>query len=180
MTTESVPRTNAVPAQATIAEGTWHVDGPASAVRFQVRDMWGLRTVRGSFSQLDGTLLVQPAGIAGELTIEAASIDTGNSVRDKHLRSADFFDADGHPKIVFTTSEVTVDGHRLMITGNLLIGGKTMLLQVPMNVSRRNDHLILNTTIFVDRDSVGLGWNLLGMIRGDAELALVVQLTREL
>ena len=79
--------------------------------------MWGLQTVRGVFRAYDGSLQVRGGGAAGELTIETGSLDTGNSRRDRHLRSPDFFDVEGHPQIVFTAKGVTVGDNGLTATG---------------------------------------------------------------
>lgn len=51
-----------------------------------MKAMWGLATVRGVFREFGGRLDVRPSAVAGGLTIEAASLDTRNKRRDKHLR----------------------------------------------------------------------------------------------
>ena len=72
----------------------WTADPSRTTVEFEVKHLWGLHTVRGRFRRFDGSYVVGPAGSEIELTIDAASVDTGNAARDKHLRSADFFDVD--------------------------------------------------------------------------------------
>src|SRR6478752_2290741 len=101
MATQTTPTTGEL-----LPEGTWTVDSDVSAVAFAVRGMWGLDKVRGSFGDYRGTLVAHPRGSRGELVISAASLDTANAKRDEHLRSADFFDVERHPEIVFTTSAV--------------------------------------------------------------------------
>src|SRR6185312_8034794 len=66
----------------------WRLDPERSSVEFEVP---GLSTVRGRFHRYQGTLDLRREP-AIELTIEAASVDTGNRRRDKHLRSKTFFD----------------------------------------------------------------------------------------
>ena len=72
----------------------WTVDPSRTTVEFEVEHLWGLHSVRGRFNRFDGSYVVGPAGDAIRLTIDAASVDTGVATRDKHLRSADFFDVD--------------------------------------------------------------------------------------
>jgi polyisoprenoid-binding protein YceI len=71
--------------------GRWQLDSQRSSVEFGVRHFWGLVTVKGRFAEYAGHLNLN-ANPAIELTINAATLQTGNRKRDKHLRSADFFD----------------------------------------------------------------------------------------
>src|SRR3954467_9485671 len=82
---------------------TWQLDPAHSSVEFAVKHMM-MTTVRGRFKNLQGTLTGdedRPDGCCVEAQIDVASIDTGNADRDKHLRSADFFDAERYPNITF-------------------------------------------------------------------------------
>jgi len=58
-------------------------------------------------------------------TIEATSIDTSNSMRDDHVRSADFFDAENHPALTFVSSALRQAGGEFFLDGNLTIRGIT-------------------------------------------------------
>ena len=55
----------------------WNVDRTRTTVEFEVEHLWGLHTVRGRFRSFDGAYIVGPGGSEIELTIDAASIDTG-------------------------------------------------------------------------------------------------------
>jgi polyisoprenoid-binding protein YceI len=92
--------------QRAAARTGWSVDDAESLVEFAVKTLWGLTTVRGRFDRFDGTYEVGPCGTKIELTIDAASLDTGNRTRDKHLRSNDFFGVDEHPQVRFTSTRV--------------------------------------------------------------------------
>ena len=61
-----------------LADGVWSVDPQRSEIGFDVKALWGIHTVRGVFGAYDGTLTVQAGGAAGNLTIDAASLDTGH------------------------------------------------------------------------------------------------------
>jgi len=113
---------------ATIAPtGTWTVDPTHSRVGFAVKHL-GIATVRGVFSEFEGTL-----EIGDDLTsakaygrVKTASVDTNEPGRDEHLRNADFFDAENNPEITFeSTSIEAIDEGSLTIVGNLTIKGTT-------------------------------------------------------
>jgi polyisoprenoid-binding protein YceI len=73
--------------------GEWVLDPRESNIRLKRRSMWGLAPVSGVFREVSGNGTVSPDGeVNGTVTVTAASIDTGNTRRDTHLRSADFFD----------------------------------------------------------------------------------------
>jgi polyisoprenoid-binding protein YceI len=110
-----------------IPTGTWTVDPAHSKVGFAVKHM-GIATVRGEFTEFEGTLR-----IAGDLssaeaygTVKAASVDTNEPQRDAHLRSADFFDADIHEDLAFASTRIeAIDEETYRIVGNLTLHGVT-------------------------------------------------------
>jgi polyisoprenoid-binding protein YceI len=159
--------------------GVWRVDPATSRVGFDVRHMWGLGTVRGEFEQFRGTLVSQEEGASGHLSIEAASLTTNNAKRDEHLRSADFFDVERHPDITFT--EVAVSDHEegVTVVGELRIRDVGLRLELPTTVEDRGDRIVLRTATAFAREDAGLAWNKAGMIRGDAKVALELELVRE-
>ena len=84
------------------ANTRWRLDPSASTAEFRVPHFWGLVTVKGHFERLDGHFETDVGGhhrIA--FTIEAVSLHTGSRKRDKHLRSADFFDVEKHRRCAF-------------------------------------------------------------------------------
>ncbi|MFW0112700.1 YceI family protein [Rothia sp. CCM 9416] len=111
---------------AELTTGTWNYDATHSEVGFTVRHA-GITKVRGSFSQVEAALTI--AENIAESTVEATvgmdSVSTGNADRDGHLRGADFFDAENHPEMTFTSTSFELDGQDLTIAGNLTIKGET-------------------------------------------------------
>ena len=159
--------------------GVWRVDPRRSAIGFAVRETWGLRTVRGVFGAYDGSLKVRAGGAAGELTIEAASVDTGHGRRDRHLRSPAFFDVERHPRIVFAATAVTAREGGLTVAGELMIGSSRVRLEIPANVEQMaGGDVRLEGQTTVSRTAAGVAWNGLGMIRGDATLHARLTLER--
>jgi polyisoprenoid-binding protein YceI len=122
--------TDTTASQTTLPTGTWNVDPVHSSVEFQVKHL-GIATVKGQFKEFEGTLEVSPEGIKASGSAEVASVDTREPQRDGHLRSADFFDADNHPKITFTSTSVTpLDEDTFEIEGDFTIHGVTRPLKL--------------------------------------------------
>jgi len=106
------------------ADGTWGVDPEHSSIEFRVRHLM-IEAVKGRFLDFEGGLETGEAPqIAGR--VRAASLETHHQERDEHLRSADFFDVERHPEIVFVSSKVDVtDDGSLLLAGGLTIKGIT-------------------------------------------------------
>jgi polyisoprenoid-binding protein YceI len=158
--------------------GVWQSEPSGSRLEFAVKTMWGFATVKGRFDRLHGQLDVQPDGARAELTIEAASLDTGHVKRDAHLRSADFFDVSNHPTLSFKAGAITPRfDDELTIAGDLSVAGRVIVLQLPVRVTRgEHGRLHLSTAASVTREQVGMTWNRGGMIRGDIELTAELEL----
>jgi polyisoprenoid-binding protein YceI len=104
----------------------YRIDAGHSRVEFAVPFLY--LPVRGRFNQVRGTLLydpVRPERSSASAVIEVKSIDTGSAHRDEHLRSADFFDAERFPRIVFQSRRVRRAGAALAMTGPLTMHGVT-------------------------------------------------------
>ena len=158
-------------------DGRWRIDPARSNVEFNVRNLWGLQTVKGHFDRYDGTLelAAQPSI---ELTIEADSLDTDNPKRDEHLRSADFFDVADHPHVRFVSEQVTLDGERLDVRGELHAAGKSVPLEFRGAIRSLGDELEVDVTTSVDHRELGLTWNQLGMMRAPSKLIVHGRLVR--
>jgi polyisoprenoid-binding protein YceI len=107
--------------------GTWTIDSAHSTVGFAVKHAV-VATTRGTFTKYTGGATIDaadPESSTAWLEIDAASVNTGNEQRDGHLQSADFWNAEVHPKITFRSTSVKVDGDTVITTGDLTIGDKT-------------------------------------------------------
>jgi polyisoprenoid-binding protein YceI len=106
---------------------TWTIDSAHSQLGFSVRHM-GLATVRGRFTTFGGEVAIDDAGEPATVAVEidAASITTDSADRDAHLRSGDFFDAEGHPRITFRSTALRrVGGEHYELHGDLTMRGVT-------------------------------------------------------
>jgi len=148
---------------------TWGLDATASRVEITAKTYWGLVTVRGRFSGLAGRATV-PADsrITAELTIDADSLDTGNDKRDKHLRSADFFDVKRHPYLRLAIDEVALTGTGTFTArGTMTVAGRTRPVSFDGNIAVSTDgcRAEVRAAAKIDRTTFGLDHSPLGMIR---------------
>jgi polyisoprenoid-binding protein YceI len=149
------------------ATETWVVDKNHSEVSFQIRHM--MAKVRGSFNDFSGSIVADPAkpeAAQVEFTVKAASIDTNNENRDKHLRSADFFDVEKYPEITFKSARIVPNGKdKYEVTGSLTLHGVTKEVTLPvsflgfMKDPGGNDKAGFEATATLNRKDFGIVWN---------------------
>ena len=113
--------------RAAAAPETYKIDPNHSSVGFSIRHFFS--KVPGKFDTYEGTITLDPKDLSKttvEVSIDAASIDTGNKDRDTHLKSPDFFDVQKFPKITFRATSVTPQGtNKATVKGDLTIHGIT-------------------------------------------------------
>lgn len=109
-----------------IPAGTWNIDPTHSTVSFTIRHL-AISKVKGTFDRFEGTITTgeTPEQSSTEASVEVASINTNQSQRDEHLRTADFFKADEFPKLSFRSTGVRQDGESLKVDGELTMRGVT-------------------------------------------------------
>jgi len=109
------------------SKGTWKLDPNHTVIGAVARHLM-VTKVRGKFDSFEGAVHIgdTPEESWAELSIDAASIDSGVKQRDDHLRSADFLDVENNPRITFrSTSVKQTGGNTLAVTGDLAIRGVT-------------------------------------------------------
>ena len=148
-----------------IPAGTYNVDPVHSSVGFEVRHM-GIATVRGAFRKFQGT--VDATGDVPVLrgTVEAGSVDTGEAQRDGHLTSPEFFDAENHPEIMFSSGAgQALDGGQVRLDGELTIKGITKPIELTGVIAEGgtdpwgNERIGLELSTVIDRREFDLMWN---------------------
>lgn len=175
------------------AAATYSIEPAHSSAHFRVRHMM-IANVRGEFSKVSGSVTFDPANPAASnvtAEIEVGSVNTREPDRDKHLKSADFFDAANYPTIRFQSKKVEPDGAgKYKVTGDLTIRGVTheVILQVdgptaeikdPWGYTRRGAEAVAR----VSRKEFGLTYNPMletgGVVVGDEiEISLEVELVK--
>lgn len=111
-----------------MAKSQWTVDPTHSSIDFSVKHMMIAR-VKGSFHSFEANIIADAFDLTSadiQFSIDMNSIDTRNSDRDNHLRSADFFDIEKYPTLTFQAAAVTkTDDGEYSITGDLSLHGVT-------------------------------------------------------
>ncbi len=147
---------------------TFTIDPAHTDVLFSAKHMM-VTNVRGTFTDLSGTIDLddtEPTASKAEISIEAASLDTGFGPRDTHLRSADFFDVERFPEIrVVSTAIKHVKGNDYVVTADVTIRDITRSVDLDveflgfypaMDGSRRAG---FSASAKVNRKDWGLDWN---------------------
>jgi polyisoprenoid-binding protein YceI len=180
----------AAPAAATTE--TFVFDKSHTKVGFQIRH-W-LTKVEGRFREFDGKIAIdraQPANSSVDVTIQAASIDTGQERRDNHLRSADFFEVEKYPTITFKSSKVVPKGKDLYeVTGDLTMHGVTKTLVVAvrhtgfLNLGKQ-EKAGFEIVLPINRKDFGITWNRTAdqggvMLGDDVQIDLLVEANRDI
>jgi len=146
--------------------GSWSLDSGHSRLGFSVKHMEISETV-GQFDKFDVKITTPNADFSDatiELTAEAKTVNTYLSMRDDHLRSADFFDVEKHPTITFkSTSVKKAKGNNYVIKGDFTMHGvtKTVVLAGVHNGTTKNragaDLAGLKISGMIKRSEYGVG-----------------------
>ncbi len=167
---------------------TWQLDPPHSSAQFSVRHL-EISTVRGAFTKVSGTVQYDPADVtktALDVTIDTASIDTRIEMRDKDLRSANFFDVEKYPTITFKSKRAEPAGKgKLKITGDLTIHGVTKEVTLdaegptgPIKDGRGNMHMGAAATTTISRKDFGMTADA-GMVGDEISITIDVEMVKK-
>lgn len=146
---------------------TWTLDPAHSSVTFSAKHMM-VTTVRGSMQIRDFDLSFDPDRLADSrvrVSLDAASIDTGQEMRDNHLRSEDFLKTEEFPTIDFVSTRIEADGDDYRIHGDLTIRGVTRPVVLDAEyagaVANMKGGLSagFSATTKINREDFGLTWN---------------------
>ncbi len=149
---------------------TWKIDSIHSDVKFKVKHLL-ISTVTGKFNSYNAEIKSDSDDFANaEVTFEADvnSIDTGNEMRDNHLKSADFFDAENHPKMTFVSKSFDkISDGRYELNGDMTIRGNTKPVKLNVEYNGKATGMDgaevagFEITGTLNRFDFGLHWNTL-------------------
>jgi polyisoprenoid-binding protein YceI len=147
------------------------VDPAASHVGFSATSRFV--SAEGRFHRFEGTIRIDDtgSGASGALTVDLASVDTDNRLRDDHLRSSDFLDVERHPTARFVTESVTPGEPRWTVTGRLTIRGVSRPVTLPVSVRRSDDGLRVSGELVISRREFGITYrSVLNPIRDEVRV----------
>jgi len=125
----------AVASLTTFAQTTWVADPAHSQIKFDVTHT-GISTVSGAFTDFEATIVAGKDDFSDAVfsfTAKTSSVNTGIEARDKHLRSADFFDVAQFPDLSFkSNSLVKISDGKYKLIGNLTLHGVTKPIELEL------------------------------------------------
>jgi polyisoprenoid-binding protein YceI len=166
----------------------WEVDTAHSNIYFSVDHIFS--KVHGHFNDFTVNMRFDPENLQESrflFAIKVDSIDTNIGKRDKHLLSADFFDADKYPNITFASQAITDAGNGMYeVIGKLNIKGKEYDLTLPLTLAGVKDHpavrgkqvIGFNGTTTVDRLALNVGdgkYYKMGLVGKDVEVLVTLE-----
>ena len=145
----------------------WNLDPAYSTVEFGIRNLW--YTVHGRFPEIEGAIVLDQTDISRSsvtAVIRAACIETGNTRRDAHLRTGEFFDVANFPAIEFQSTKVErgKDRDSLKLEGRLTIKGHTQAVTLDVNEMDRSrsprgeEFVYYSATTELDRFAFGINY----------------------
>ena len=151
-----------------VASVKYSVDANHSTVGFSIPILDGVSSVRGKFTDFaididyDETDITKSSVTA---KIKAASIDTGVEARDKHLRTADFFEVEKYPEITFQSSKIVKKGKGFIAIGTFTMHGVSKEISIPFtstgkfyNPITKKNLMGFSAKLQLDRREYGMTW----------------------
>ena len=177
---------------AVFAQTSWNVDAVHSSVRFTVEHL-KISEVAGAFKTFNGSMNSTKPDFEGskvDFIVDINSLNTDNTMRDTHLKSDDFFNAEKFPKMTFkSTSFKKVSGSTYSLTGNLTIRDVTKSETFDVTYggttkdSDGNTKAGFKASAVINRFDFGLRWNALteagGMVASNkVKISLMLEFTQ--
>lgn len=169
----------------------WKVDKAHTSVNFSINHFFS--AVTGKFTKFDGNFNFDPANLKGSkvsFTIPIASVNTEDGERDKHLQSADFFDAKQYPNMTFTSTSFEKKTDKDYVAyGKLTIRNVTKEIALPFKITGEMEHPMMKGTIIlglsintkINRTDYGVGtgsWAATMVVGDQTDISINMELNR--
>jgi polyisoprenoid-binding protein YceI len=144
--------------------GSWVADPIHSTAEFAIKHMV-VSTYRTSFKNVGATLEAEGDSISLTGTVPVESIDIQQPDFRGHVLSADFFDVENNPDIIFTSTSVRRDGDTLDVEGELTVKGATKPVKATGTIVGPHENIAgkevvgIELQTKVDKNDFGLNWN---------------------
>ncbi len=135
-----------------------HPVDKSSSVKFAIKN-FGF-AVTGSMSGLEGDIVFDPThpdAARFDVTVNSATINTGNDSRDEHLRADDYFDVKNHPRIRFVSKSIRGSGTSFTMDGELTIKDKTKSISIPFKADPSGKGFVFEGSFKMNRRDFGVG-----------------------
>ncbi len=167
---------------------TYAFDPSHTYVTFEISH-FGTSTNRGRFDKKEGTAQLDIAAKTGkvDVTIDTRSVNTGFDAFNKHLQSADLFDAAKYPTIKFSGDKFSFAGDKVSaIVGNLTLLGKTLPVTLKANNFNCYAHPMLKREVCggdfettIDRTAFGMAYGIDWGFPKDVKLVIQVEAVKQ-
>lgn len=147
---------------------TWNIDKAHSEIGFKIKHLM-ISTLRGQFTTFDGSIKLPSENLTEAVisfTADVSSINTSNTMRDDHLKSADFFNVSEFPTLTFNSKNIEKVGeNEYKILGELTMHGITKDIHINaiyngmVNNMDGNSVMSFEMSGSLNRDDFGLTWN---------------------
>jgi polyisoprenoid-binding protein YceI len=159
----------------TLLNFNWNIDSNYS-IKFSGSN------AEGTFSGLAGTINFNPDDLANSfinVTVDANTIKTGNSTKDKHAKGEDWFDTPKYPFIKFTSSSFAKSSSSTIVSGILELHGTKRQIQIPFIFSQTGSKGIFTGKFKLNRKDYSINGNFFGFAVGkEFEVTLNIPVTR--
>ncbi|MDX6695285.1 MAG: hypothetical protein QOF02_2888 [Blastocatellia bacterium] len=152
---------------APIPAGDYKIDPAHSIIGFAIRHL-EINWVEGRFKDFSGVIHYDDKDVTKssvEFTAKIESIDTGVAPRDKHLRTADFFDAEKYPEMTFKSTSIERKGKNgYVLNGDLTLKGVTKPVSLPFTIAGAikdgggNTRFGIDAQTKINRRDFGITW----------------------
>lgn len=165
----------------------YDIDPGHAEIGFAVKHLL-VSNAKGKFKKFTGTITLDADNklVGAETTIDAASIDTNNEKRDKHLLNEDFFNVEKFPNITFKSTKVESTGDSTYnVTGNLNVLGKDHEITFPAEISGPiedpwgNTRLGMETNTKLDRRELGITYGKASVIADTVKVELNIEAIKQ-
>jgi len=169
----------------------WKLDKSHTSVNFSINHFFS--AVTGKFKTFDGNFQFDPNNLQSskaDFTISVKTVSTDDSKRDKHLQSADFFDAKSFPNMTFKSTKIEKKSDKeFLVHGKLTIKDKTKDVILPMKITGEMEHPMMKGTIIlgvvidttINRTDFGVGtgsWAATMVVGDEVRIHIPMELNR--
>lgn len=132
--------------------------------------------VHGTFTGFQGTITFDPQNPSAgsfDVSIDASTVNTDNSLRDNHLKGASYFDVANNPRNHLVSTKITGKGTVFTLYGHLTIKGKSKDISFPFTADPSGDGYVFKGSFKLNRKDFGVGGT--STIANELEVALMVR-----
>ncbi|MEM8584713.1 MAG: YceI family protein [Bacteroidota bacterium] len=136
----------------------------------------------GTFSGIDGEIIFDPSDLGGssmDVSVQVATIETGNNTKNKHARGESWFGAETYPTIRFVGTDFARSGSGYKVSGDLTLHGTTKQIEIPFTFTSEGSQAgLFEGTFTVNRKDYGIEGNFWGFLVGkEVEVKLRIPVT---